>query len=262
MAGALLTGMMATATGRAETDRATKTESMKTRLLIVVTSHAEKGSTGQPTGFYLSEVSHPWEILTEAGYEIDFVSPKGGKAPVDGFDLDDPVNRKFWEDPVYREKIENTLKPSAINPADYAAVLYAGGHGAMWDFPENKQLAQIASAIYANGGIVGGICHGVAGLMNIENANGDLLIKGKRINGFTDDEEKAIGLENVVPFLLETELVKRGALFEKSGLWQSHVTVDDRIITAQNPASGKSYGEAVLKEIRNLDKAQKPQPSL
>jgi len=111
----------------AQTQNNTK---MKKKILFVVTSHDKKGSTNQPTGYYLSEVSHPWEILHEAGYEIDFVSPQGGKAPVDGFDLSDPVNKKFWEDKVYRHKVENTLKPSQVNPADYVAIHFAGGHGA------------------------------------------------------------------------------------------------------------------------------------
>ena len=118
------------------------------KILFVVTSHDKKGSTGAPTGYYLGEVSHAWQVLKNAGYEIDFVSPQGGKAPVDGFNLDDAVNRAFWEDKVYRHKIENTLKPSEVDPAAYAAIYYAGGHGTMWDFPENEAIAAIATRIY------------------------------------------------------------------------------------------------------------------
>ena len=111
---------------------------MEKKILFVVTSHDQKGTTGARTGYYLSEASHPWEILHSAGYEIDFVSPKGGKAPVDVFNMDDPINKKFWDDTVYRNKVENTLKPSEVNPKDYVAIHYAGGHGTMWDFADNR----------------------------------------------------------------------------------------------------------------------------
>lgn len=220
------------------------------KILFVVTSHNKKGNTGKPTGYYLSEVSHPWDVLHNEGYEIDFVSPKGGKAPVDGFNLNDPINKKFWEDKTYHGKIENTLKPSQINPNDYIAIHYAGGHGAMWDFPENKEIAEIATKIYENNGYISAVCHGSAGLVNIKLSDGKYLVDGKKVNAFTNDEERAVGLTNVVPFLLESELIKRGAIFEKSGLWQSHVTVDHRLITGQNPASAKKLGESLLREIK------------
>lgn len=224
---------------------------MKKKVLFVVTSHDKKGSTGQATGYYLGEVSHPWEVLHDAGYEIDFVSPQGGKAPVDGFNLEDPVNKKFWEDLTYRHKIEHTLKPSQVDPGEYAAIFYAGGHGAMWDLADNAELAGIASKIYESNGIVSAVCHGPAGLINIRLSDGKYLVEGKRINAFTNEEEVAVGLEKVVPFLLESKLIERGAKFEKSGLWQSHAVSDQRVVTGQNPQSAKSVGEAVLKELNN-----------
>lgn len=223
---------------------------MSKKILFVVTSHDKKGSTGEPTGFYLGEVTHPWEVLHDAGYDIDFVSPKGGKAPVDGFDLSDPVNKKFWEDATWRNKVENTLKPSEVDPSKYAAIYYAGGHGAMWDLADNQELAGIASKIYGNNGIVGAVCHGPAGLVNIKDANGKYLVDGKKINAFTNEEETAVKLEKVVPFLLESKLIERGAKFEKSGLWQPHVTADQRVVTGQNPQSAKGVGEAILKELK------------
>ncbi len=219
---------------------------MSTKVLFVVTSHDRKGDTGQPTGYYLGEVSHPWKVLKDAGYEIDFVSPKGGKAPVDGFDLDDPVNALFWNDPAYRARIENTKKPSEIDPKDYGAIYYAGGHGTMWDFPDNAALATLARTIYEDGGVVGAVCHGPSGLVNIRLDNGKYLVDGKRINAFTNAEEAAVELEKVVPFLLEDKLIERGALFEKSGLWEPHVTVDQRVVTGQNPQSAKGVGEAIV----------------
>lgn len=227
-----------------------KAKNMEKKILFVVTSHDKKGSTGEPTGFYLGEAAHPWEVLHDAGYVIDFVSPKGGKAPVDGFDLTDPVNKKFWENAEYHKKIENTLKPSDVKPGDYAAIYYAGGHGAMWDFADNTALQQIAAAIYEKGGIVGAVCHGPAGLVNIKLSNGKYLVDGKKINAFTNEEEEAVGLTKVVPFLLEDGLIKHGAKFEKSGLWQVHVTVDNRVVTGQNPQSAKGVGEAILTELK------------
>lgn len=228
-----------------------QTKKMK-KILFVVTSHDKKGDTGQPTGYYLSEVAHPWEILHNAGYEIDFVSPKGGKAPVDGFDLNDPINKKFWENKTYRKKIENTLTPSQINPADYVAIHYAGGHGAVWDLPNNEAIASIATKIYENNGVVSAVCHGPAGIVNIKLSNGSYLVEGKKVNAFTNEEEVAVGLEKVVPFLLEDKLKERGVVFEKSGLWQSHVVTDQRLVTGQNPQSALELGKAVLTELRKL----------
>ncbi|TGD57203.1 type 1 glutamine amidotransferase domain-containing protein [Flavobacterium humi] len=222
---------------------------MKKKILFVVTSHDKKGATGEATGFYLSEVTHPWDVLQQAGYEIDFVSPKGGKAPIDGFDLTDPVNKKFWDNAQYRSKVENTMKPSDVNPNDYIAIHYAGGHGAMWDFADNKELASLAAKIYENNGVVSAVCHGPAGLVNIKLSNGNYLVDGKKVNGFTNEEEVAVQLDKVVPFALETQLIARGAKFEKSGLWQEHVTVDERLVTGQNPQSAHAVGVAVLKEL-------------
>lgn len=226
-----------------------KTSHMKKKILFVVTSHDKKGNTGEDTGYYLGEVSHPWEVLHQAGYEIDFVSPKGGTPPVDGFDLKDPVNKEFWENKEYKNKIDHSLTPSQVNPKDYSTIFYAGGHGAMWDFADNTELADIASTIYENGGIVAGVCHGPAGLVNIKLKNGKYLVDGKKINAFTNEEESEVKLTDVVPFLLENKLKERGAKFEKSGLWQNHVVADQRVITGQNPQSAKSVGEAILKEL-------------
>lgn len=228
-----------------------KSKHMKKKILFVVTSHDKKGSTGEDTGYYLGEVSHPWEVLYKAGYEIDFVSPKGGTPPVDGFDLKDPVNKEFWENKEYKNKIDHSMKPSQVDPKEYSTIFYAGGHGAMWDFADNKELAAIASEIYENGGIVAGVCHGPAGLVNIRLNNGKYLVDGKKINAFTNEEESEVKLTNVVPFLLENRLKERRVQFEKSGLWQNHVVADQRVITGQNPQSAKSVGEAILKELHN-----------
>ncbi len=235
----------------AKTPSTNKISKMK-KVLFVITSHDKKGETSQPTGYYLAEVSHPWDVLSSAGYEIDFVSPKGGKAPVDGFDLEDPINKKFWDNLEYRNKIENSMKPSEVKPEEYSAIFYAGGHGTMWDFKDNVELAKIAAQIYESNGIVSAVCHGPAGLINIKLSNGKYLVDGKKINSFTNEEEIAVGLEKVVPFMLETKLIERGAIFEKSGLWQKHIVTDQRVITGQNPQSAQGVGEATLIELKKL----------
>lgn len=227
-----------------------KAKHMKKKILFVVTSHDKKGNTGEPTGYYLSEVTHPWEVLRAAGYEIEFVSPKGGKAPVDGMDLKDEVNAAFWNNEQERYKVEHTKKPEEVDPADYVAIHYAGGHGAMWDLADNTALANIAATIYENGGIVSAVCHGPAGLVNIKLKDGTYLVNGKKVNGFTNEEEIAVKLDKVVPFSLEDKLKERGARFEKSGLWQSHAVADQRLVTGQNPQSAKAVGETVLAELK------------
>ena len=179
-------------------------------------------------------------------------SPKGGKAPAEAVDLTDEINKAFWENSVYRFKIEHTLNPQEVNPVEYIAVFYAGGHGVMWDYPNNQDLGRIAQTIYENGGVVSAVCHAPAALLNVKLSNGELLIKGRKINSFTNEEEKFLNTDSIVPFMLETELKKRGCLFEKSGLWKSHVIVDHRIITGQNPQSALEVGKAILQELENL----------
>mgnify|MGYP000846356226 FL=1 len=171
---------------------------MKKKILFVVTSHDRLGNTNNPTGYYLSEVSHPWSVLISAGYEIDFVSSKGGKAPAEAVDLTDEINKAFWENSVYRFKIEHTLNPKEVNPVEYIAVFYAGGHGVMWDYPNNQDLGRIAQTIYENGGVVSAVCHAPAALLNVKLSNGELLIKGKKINSFTNEEEKFLNTNSLI----------------------------------------------------------------
>jgi putative intracellular protease/amidase len=221
---------------------AQNTQKMSKKVLFVVTSHDKKGSTEQPTGYHLMEVAHPWTEFLAAGFEVDFVSPKGGKPPVDGYNLNDSINKSFVENAVYQAKINHSMRPSDVQPSEYAAIYFAGGHGTVWDFPENTELAAIAAKIYENGGTVGAVCHGPAGLVNVKLSDGTYLVAGKKVNSFTNEEETAVKLENVVPFLLETKLIERGAKFEKAGLWQEKVVVDGRLVTGQNPASARKLG--------------------
>ncbi|CAM3221078.1 type 1 glutamine amidotransferase domain-containing protein [Rhodothermus bifroesti] len=222
------------------------------RVLFVVTSHGVLGSTGQQTGYYLSEVAHPFQVLHEAGYEIDFVSPKGGLAPMDpkSYKLEDPRNKAFWE--THGRRLQETLSPEQVDPSRYVAMFYAGGHGTMWDFPENQALARLAASIYERGGAIGAVCHGPAGLLPIRLSNGRPLVAGRRINSFTNEEEQAVQLDKVVPFLLETRLKELGAIHVSVKNFTAHVEVDDRIVTGQNPASAESVGRALVEVLSRL----------
>ncbi len=220
------------------------------KVLFVVTSHDKKGDTGEKTGYYLSEVSHPWHILKKAGFEIDFVSPKGGKPPVDGYNIEDKINKEFIDDTKAQEKINNSMIPDQVKADDYQAIFYAGGHGAMWDFADNQQLAKVAGSIYDNGGVVGAVCHGPAGLVNIKLNNGKYLVDGKTVSAFTNQEEEAVGLTNVVPFLLEAKLIERGAIHKKSANFQEHVEISERLVTGQNPSSATKVGEGILSLLK------------
>lgn len=221
---------------------------MKDKILFVVTSHGELGDSGRKTGYFLSEVTHPWSVLGEK-YEIDVVSPKGGRPPVDGFNLDDPINRKFWDNPEWQDKMSSTMTPDDVNPEEYIAIFYAGGHGAMFDFPDNKKLAEIAASIYDKGGIVAAVCHGPAGLLPIILSDGTYLIKDKKFDCFTNAEEEAVGTVKFVPFLLQSALQDKGGLFDGAAPWSDHVVIDGRLITGQNPQSALSLGKALFQAL-------------
>lgn len=226
--------------------------SLVAKVLIVVTSHSLLGNTGQLTGYYLPEVSHPFFELEKAGFQIDIASPNGGKAPMDerSRDLQDPENRKFLNRKDLVNKIENTIPLSDVKPSDYQAIFFAGGHGTMWDFSENTDLTKISAAIYEKGGAVAAVCHGPAALLNIRLSNGKYLVDGKKVAAFSNNEEEAAGLTKIMPFLLETELIKRGAIYSKASLWKSHVQVSDRLVTGQNPESAKKVAQELIKVLK------------
>ncbi len=221
---------------------------MNQRILFILTSHDHKGNA--PSGYYLSEVSHPYYILRDAGYQIDFASPKGGKTHVDGLDLSDPDNAAFWNDAALRVQTENTLAPADINADDYAAIYYAGGHATMWDLPNSPALDAIAARIYDNGGVVAAVCHGPAGLLNIRLANGRYLIENKQVAAFTNDEERAVGLYDTVPFLLADALQERGATHLPAANFQAQTVVSERLVSGQNPASARGVARAMLSLLR------------
>lgn len=213
-------------------------------VLFVVTSCAVKGSTGIPTGYNLAEVTHPLEKLHAAGIKVEFASIQGGNAPLDGMeDLEDPVIAHYWADAKFRHAIANTQRIDDVDPSRYCAIFFAGGHGTMWDFPDSVAAQNAILEIDAAGGIVSAVCHGPAALVNARRADGSLLVAGKRVAAFTDSEEEEVQATNVVPFLLASTLVARGAQHQNAANWADNVVVDGRLITGQNPQSAASLGE-------------------
>lgn len=224
------------------------------KILVVVTNTSIYPNRIKTTGVWFQEVVHFVDKLIHAGYEVDYVSPKGGYTPIDPGCLTKEqmteLDWKYYTDQAFLNKLGTTLSPENINPNEYEAIYYAGGHGVMWDFADNEELQTIASTIYKNGGIVSAVCHGVVGLINIKNEASDHLIKNKTVTGFTNTEEIAVGLDKVVPFLTEDELKRVGANYVKGADWKEFAVVDERIVTGQNPSSGGAVAEEVIKLLK------------
>jgi putative intracellular protease/amidase len=217
------------------------------KVLFALTSHGRLGDTGRATGFYVPEVAHPAEVFRAHGWEIAFVSVSGGKSPQDGVKEGDTVTKTFLAS--YEDQLADTPTAETLDPSDYDAIFYAGGHGTMWDFPDATGLAQLAARIYEQGGVVAGVCHGPAGLVNITLSDGTPLVEGKQVSAFTNEEEDAVGLTNVVPFSLESALIGKGAKFTKTGKFQEFAVADSRLVTGQNPASASKVAEMVVAEL-------------
>lgn len=218
-------------------------------VLCVVTSHPIKGSTGIPTGFWLSELTHPLRVLENAGLKTVIASVRGGQPPIDGFDLSDSDNAYYWNETDFQQRLANSPALSELNGADYSAVFFAGGHGTMWDFAYSDDVARIIREVYESGGIVSSVCHGPAALVNAKLSNGEYLVNGKKLTAFTNAEEEEVQGTAIVPFLLQTELEKRGAIHSGVANWGENVVVDDRLITGQNPASAHGVGEAIRQAL-------------
>ena len=217
----------------------------KKPVLFVLTSHGTKGDSGQPTGFYLGEVTHPLSVLEAAGIAVEFASIKGGEPPIDGLDLEDDTNRRYWNDEAFRAAIRTTARLDDVDPARYAAIFFAGGHGAMWDLPQSSAVDRVTRSVFEAGGAVAAVCHGPAALVNVRLTDGRYLVAGRNVSAFTDSEERAVGLDKTVPFLLASTLVERGATHHPAADWTSKVVVDGRLITGQNPQSATGVGEAL-----------------
>lgn len=228
----------------------------KRPILLVLSNHGQLGDTGKATGFFLSEASHPWEVFRKAGYEVKLGSPDGGFAPVDpkSFKLDDPANGAFWKEyeggpKSGTEGIPVTVAMEDARPEDYAAVFFAGGHGAVWDFPDNAALQKLTAKIYESGGVVGAVCHGPAGLVNVKLGNGEPLVKGKKVAPFTNEEEEAVELTKVVPFLLEDRFEAAGAILSPGEKFKENAVRDGRLVTGQNPASATKAAELMVEAL-------------
>ncbi|MEG1186348.1 MAG: type 1 glutamine amidotransferase domain-containing protein [Bacteroidales bacterium] len=223
------------------------------KVLFIISSHGKMGDTDEKTGWWISEASHPWKILHQAGYEVDFASPAGGPTPMTGEDPKDVINKEFLENTEIQRKLQNTLRPDEVNIDNYGAIHYVGGHGAVWDFPDNTELAKLTAKLWEQGKIVSAICHGVAGLLNVKLRGGDLLIKNRNLTSFTDMEEKLIHKCDIVPYLLQCELMLKGAIFHITKPWGDNVQVHERLITGQNPQSGLSLGKALVSMLQHLN---------
>jgi len=220
-------------------------------ILIAVTSHAQLGSTGRPTGYYLSEVCHPYLELVERGFSVTFVSPRGGKPPMDPSSSTNPDSdsARFLASANIMSRLNASLAAADLRSDGYVAILFAGGHGTMWDFADDPHLARLAREIYERGGAVAAVCHGPAALVNLTLSDGRFLVEGKRVAAFTEAEERAVELDHVVPFSLSQRLTERGAVHVPANPWQAQVVVDGRLITGQNPASARGVGQALAKTL-------------
>lgn len=222
---------------------------MSKTILFVLTSHATKGESGEPTGYYLSEVTHPLAELEQAEFNVEFASIAGGEPPVDGLDLNDSINTQYWNNGNFRAAVRQTRRLEEVDTSRYRAVFFAGGHGTMWDFPYNPAVQRVTREIYEAGGLVSAVCHGPSALVNVKLSNGRYLVDGMRIAAFTDDEERAVKLNNVVPFMLASTLQQRGAKHQPAPNWYVQVVTDGRLITGQNPQSASGVGAALREAL-------------
>ena len=223
------------------------------KILIVLTSHSELGDTGEKTGFWIEEFAAPYYVLADAGAVITIASPAGGQPPVDpkseAADAQTPATKLFYKDNEAIEKVANTLNLSKIKAEDYDAVFYPGGHGPMWDLANDTTSIKLIEDFYNTQKPVAFVCHAPAALVNVKAENGHPLVKGKKVTGFSDTEEEAVGLTKVVPFLLEDELKKLGAHYSKGADWASYTQHDGLLITGQNPASSEAVAKLLLKTL-------------
>jgi putative intracellular protease/amidase len=220
------------------------------KILMVVTSHDKLGATGRKTGFWLEEFAAPYYAFKDAGAEITVVSPLGGRPPLDPKSEEPSAQsrdtRRFASDPAAQAVLAYTGKLSAVSASDFDAVFYPGGHGPLWDLAEDKASIALVEAMIAAGKPVAAVCHAPGVLRHVKNADGAPLVQGKLVTGFTNTEERAAGLSEVVPFLVEDMLRENGGSYSRAADWQPHVVTDGLLITGQNPASSEPAAKALL----------------
>jgi len=224
------------------------------KILMVLTSHDKLGNTGEKTGFWLEEFAAPYYAFIDAGADVTLASPKGGQPPLDPTSDEDDnqtdATRRFKGDEMAQEALANTVKLSEIDPGKFDAVFYPGGHGPVWDLSADKTSIDLIRTMLESGKPVGAVCHAPAVLTEVKSSSGGYFVSGKRVSGFTNTEEQAVGLTDVVPFLVESRLVQRGGQFRRGDDWASHVEVDGLLITGQNPASSGPAAEAMITMLR------------
>jgi len=228
------------------------------KVLMVLTSHDQLGNTGRKTGFWLEELAAPYYVFKDAGARITLVSPKGGRPPLDpksqdpSFQTD--ITRRFEKDADAEAQLDETLRLDTVKQEDYDTVFYPGGHGPMWDLAEDKNSIKLIESFLAAGKPVALVCHAPGVLRHVKAPGDKPLVDGKKVTGFTDGEEEGVGLTKVVPFLVEDELMRLGAIFSKVKNWGVHTVKDGQLITGQNPASS---GPAAKLLIETLNKKAK-----
>lgn len=226
------------------------------KVLFVVTSHDKLGNTGEKTGFWTEEFAAPYYELLDKGVHIDVATPLGGQPPIDPKSEDPSAatedTKRFDADIELLAKLKNTHKLADVKESDYDAVFYPGGHGPLWDLATDKNSIALIESFYNNKKPIAFVCHSPAALKNVK-VNGEYLVKGKKVTGFSNTEEEAVGLTNVVPFLLEDALQTNGAIYSKLGDWQPYAIEDGLLISGQNPASSKLVAEKLLIQL-NLKK--------
>ena len=224
------------------------------KILMVLTSHDQLGNTGKKTGFWLEELAAPYFAFRDAGAELTLASPKGGQAPLDpksnepGFQTDD--TRRFEQDPTATHALANTAKLSEIDQADYDSVFFPGGHGPLWDLTNDRHALSLIEDMLSAKKPVALVCHAPGILTNVKAPNGEPIAKGRAVTGFTDSEEAAMQLVDVVPYLLEDLLKDQGAKFSATANWGVHVVQDGLLITGQNPASSKQAARTLLDALK------------
>jgi putative intracellular protease/amidase len=226
------------------------------KILMVLTSHDELGTTGRKTGFWLEELAAPYYRFIEAGAEITLASPKGGQPPLDPVS-NAPANqtdqtRRFEQDATATEALADTVRLDSVDVADFDTVFYPGGHGPLWDLAEDQDSVALIQDTLRSGKPIALVCHAPRVLRHVTAEDGTPLVQGRRVTGFTNSEEEGVGLTDVVPFLVEDELVRLGGDYSKIGDWESYVVEDGLLITGQNPASSAAAADALLTKLQAM----------
>jgi putative intracellular protease/amidase len=225
------------------------------KILMVITSHDQLGNTGKKTGFWLEEFAAPYYVFQEAGVDMVLSSPKGGLPPFDP-KSDDPefqteLTARYKKDKEAQDRLSKTVKLSEVSHEGFDAVFYPGGHGPMWDLAEDPDSIKLIEAFYAAGKYIAFVCHAPGVLRHVKGPDGEWLVKGKKVTGFTNTEEEAVQLSHVVPFLVEDALKQNGGIFSKTEDWKIYVLIDGKLVTGQNPASSGPGATVLLALLRS-----------